>query len=431
MLHIQDNEVRRLLLNGNFGLEKEMLRITDDGHFAQTQHPFDSDEANITRDFCENQTEINTPIFKSADDVVENIGRLTRRIRDRLASRSPRELLWQYSNPPYIRNEDDIPIALFHGAESAKTEYRRHLARRYGRYMMTLSGIHFNYSFAGDLLRRNFEMETGIRVEKRSEPDAYRRYCDSVYLHLASRLVEFGWVMVALTAASPLMDGSYFETDSAGENLFLGMASVRCSELGYWNEFTPVLDYDDTERYAQSIQRYVDVGLIAAPGELYYPIRLKPKGVNTLDALRRHGVNHIELRMIDVNPLRHEGIDIHDVKFAQLLIVWLCAQPPRRLTPLEQITAVTNFKNAARYDMQLAGIVDRSGSRVPLEAALRRVLDEMCTFFSQFSENADALKTLAYQQRKLQQPDVYRYADVVRSKYADGLVKHLLADLSH
>lgn len=428
MLHIQDNEVRKLLLSGNFGLEKEMLRITDDGHFAHTQHPFPEDEQNITRDFCENQTEINTPIFKSAEAVVENIGSLTRRIQERLDTLSPHERLWQYSNPPYICGEDDIPIALFHGTGEAKTAYRRHLARRYGRYMMTLSGIHFNYSFAGDLLRRNYEVETGIHVVKGKEPDGYRAYCDRMYLHLASQLVSYGWIMVALTAASPLMDGSYFEASRAGEDVFCGMSSVRCSELGYWNEFTPVLDYTDTEHYTQSIQRYVEEGLIAAPSELYYPIRLKPKGANSLAALRENGVNHIELRMIDVNPLYPEGIDLHDVKFAQLLIVWLCAQPPHRLTAVEQMTAVANFKQAARYDLHTSGIVGENGQRMELAAAAARVLDEMGAFFGRLGANADVEQTLAYQQRKLQQPEAYRYADIVRRKYADGLVAQLLAD---
>ena len=420
-----------MLLSGNFGLEKEMLRITGDGHFVHTQHPFPEDEKNITRDFCENQTEINTPIFKSAEEVVENIGCLTRRIQDRLETLSPREWLWQYSNPPFICSEDDIPIAQFHGAGSAKTAYRHHLAQRYGRYMMTLSGIHFNYSFAGDLLRRNYEVETGIHVEKGNEPAGYREYCDRMYLHLASRLVTYGWVMVALTAASPLMDGSYFEASRAGENIFCGMSSVRCSELGYWNEFTPVLEYEDTEHYTQSIQHYVEEGLIAAPSELYYPIRLKPKGANSLAALREHGVNHIELRMIDVNPLCPEGIDLHDVKLAQLLIVWLCAQSPHRLTPQEQMTAVANFKNAAHYDLHTSGIVNENGQRVELATAVHHVLDEMGIFFSQLGENADVEQTLAYQQRKLQQPETYRYADIVRRKYADGLVKRLLVDLGH
>lgn len=185
-------------------------------------------------DFCENQTEINTPIFKSAEEVVADLDRHTRRIEERLAALSPRERLWQYSNPPYIVNEDDIPVAQFDGGQHAKTAYREHLSQRYGRYMMTFSGIHFNYSFAGDLLRRNYEVETGIRVVKGNEPDGYQAYVDRLYLDLAAGLTTYGWTMVALTAASPLLDGSYFEPGRAGEDVFCGMASVRCSEMGYW-----------------------------------------------------------------------------------------------------------------------------------------------------------------------------------------------------
>ena len=59
MFHIENDIVRSLLLKGNFGLEKESLRITRDGNFALSLHPF-PDNKNIVYDFCENQTEINT-----------------------------------------------------------------------------------------------------------------------------------------------------------------------------------------------------------------------------------------------------------------------------------------------------------------------------------------------------------------------------------
>ena len=67
MFNTDNLEVRKLLLTGNFGLEKEMLRITEDGYLSHSPHPFPQGEPGITRDFCENQTEINTPIFKTAD----------------------------------------------------------------------------------------------------------------------------------------------------------------------------------------------------------------------------------------------------------------------------------------------------------------------------------------------------------------------------
>ena len=170
---------------------------------------------------------------------------------------------------------------------------------------------------------------------------------------MAANLVADSWIMTVLTATSPVADGSFFAQKEMGNDVFCGIASLRCSMLGYWNDFTPVLDYSGTDAYAESIQRYVDCGLISVPSELYYPIRLKPKGENTLAALRSNGVNHIELRMIDLNPLRPEGIDLRDVVFAQLL-------------------------------------------------------------------------TIDWQRQKIDAPSNYRYADIVRERFANGVVAKLM-----
>ena len=433
MLHPDNDNVRRLLLAGNFGLEKEMLRVTTEGRMAHTPHPFPDDE-HITRDFCENQTEINTAVFKSADEVVASLYDHTRRIQ--LGIRPHDELLWPFSNPPYIRDEDDIPVAQFEGGRSSKTTYRNYLSDRYGRYKMTLSGIHFNYSFSGDLLRRNYAVETGILLRKGQETPAYRAYESRLYLDLAEQLAAYGWIMTVLTAASPLLDASFFQqgSDEPQDNAsFVGMASVRCSELGYWNAFTPELDYSSLEAYADSIQRYVDDGWIKAPSELYYPIRLKPRGPNRLETLRQQGVNHIELRMIDLNPLRKEGIEVRDVKFAQLLLVWLASRPRRPLTSRDQVQAIANFKNAAHYDLRTVKIAMPDGQvRTAAEAALL-VLDAMRSFFLGINAPGEVLNVLEYQYRKITTPDDYRYAWIVRRVFSEGFITkglHLCANYS-
>ncbi|MCQ2492535.1 MAG: hypothetical protein MJ087_05795 [Lachnospiraceae bacterium] len=66
--------------------------------------------------------------------------------------------------------------------------------------------------------------------------------------------------------------------------------------------------------------KYVNDGLIAYASELYYPIRLKPPGENSLDSLRKNGVNHIELRMVDLNPLTKAGLDVRDLKTVKIAI---------------------------------------------------------------------------------------------------------------
>ncbi len=410
MLHMENDKVRSLLLTGNFGLEKESLRVDEDGYLAHTPHPFPED-ACITRDFCENQTEINTPVTHSPAEAVASLAHYTREIQQKLAEQPSREYLWPFSNPPYIRNEDDIPVARFEGGRASKTVYRNYLSDRYGRYKMALSGIHFNYSFSEELLRADFAIDGGRD---------FTAYKNQLYVELAEGAAAYGWLVTAVTAASPLLDASFVEKGRFGEDTFNGMASTRCSELGYWNYFTPILDYTDIHAYADSIQRYVDKGLLAFPTELYYPVRLKPRGRNVLQVLRDQGVDHIELRMIDLNPLAPAGVDVRDVAFAQLLLVWVASTPRQALTVRDQVQAVQNFKNAAHYDLKTVKIVPPAARVYAVADAALLVLDEMAQFYRDFP--AEVRETLRFQRGKFEDAE-NRYAWKIRRQFGGGFVE--------
>ncbi|MBQ9600041.1 MAG: glutathione synthase, partial [Clostridia bacterium] len=56
------------LYTGHYGLERETLRVGEDGKLAQTAHPFD--DKRLDRDFCENQLEIITPVCGSIDELM-------------------------------------------------------------------------------------------------------------------------------------------------------------------------------------------------------------------------------------------------------------------------------------------------------------------------------------------------------------------------
>lgn len=409
MFDIAIDNIREKLLSGEFGLELEGLRIDQSGYLAHTPHPF-PDEPHIVRDFCENQIEINTGVEYSPKGAVEALGKYYRKIEDTLSHLPQPELLWAFSNPPYIKNENDIPVAEFTGLDSAKTRYRNYLSDRYGRYKMAFSGIHLNYSFSEDLLRCAFG-ESG-------QAD-YKDYKNHIYLELAKKLVSYGWIVVAVTAASPLLDSSYVEKGICGEDVFLGLASVRCSELGYWNFFAPVFDYADIGSYVNSIQSYIDKGLIQAPSELYYPIRLKPKGPNDLHSLSQNGINHIELRMIDVNPLAACGLDVRDVAFVQLLICWLITTPEHDLSKRQQVQSVQNYKNAAHYDLKTVKIIMPGGEAGPVAEAALSVIRQMKEFYREYPKNIQ--EVLHYQEEKFVDAGK-RYAWQIREKFRNGYV---------
>ena len=81
MLHTDQISVAQHLGSGKIGLEKESLRITKEGFMAQTSDPF-VDVPCIVRDFCENQTEINTPVQNNVHDAMECLDKCTKRIRE-------------------------------------------------------------------------------------------------------------------------------------------------------------------------------------------------------------------------------------------------------------------------------------------------------------------------------------------------------------
>lgn len=372
MLKIDNSEVRDNLLSGNIGLEKESLRIDGKGFFVQTPHPFQTDDPNIVRDFCENQTEINTSVCSSVKEAMEQLKFHTLRIQKTLSDLVEPEYLWPFSNPPYIKKESDIPIAKYEGEEIEKQDYRNYLSDRYGRYKMTFSGIHFNYSFDDKV----------VGEDK-----------DAFYVSLAAKAQAYNWLIVASTAASPLLDSSYVEKGVYGRDVFNGMGSTRCSELGYWNMFTPILDYTDIEHYVDSIVQYVDMGLIHSSAELYYPVRLKPAGKYDLHLLKENGVSHIELRMIDLNPLTTWGIDERDVYFIKYLLSYLAAMPEISADAREQVFAIQNTKNAAHYDLKTVNIIMPDHRTLWVADAAVEVLNDMKEFYRNLNYYKDSKET--------------------------------------
>ena len=425
MLDVREPKLRPLAFDGGIGLEREALRVTENGAMAHTPHPFPADHPRIVRDFCENQTEINTRVWPTAAEALSELkainAEILRTLRGGFRSQgaadalervppAAREYLWPFSNPPPLAGEDDVVPAKFVGKQAGKATYRDYLSAKYGRYLMTYSGIHVNFSFGERLLA--------------AAGAASRRERDALYLHVAAGSVLWGWVVVALTAASPVADASLFHAGVAGD-FFSGFASVRCGDLGYWNHFTPVHDFSGAEAYAESIRKYVGQGLIAAPSELYYPVRLKPRGANRLETLVAEGIDHVELRCVDLNPLCGGLVDERDVRFIHLFLLWCAGRPKARLSERDQAQAVRNFKNAARYDLDLARIALPDGTSASVRETALRLLASMSRYFADFPRSV-AEDVIAFEREKLERPG-RRYAEIVRERFSGTFAEKGLA----
>ena len=394
------NEVKK----DEIGIEKETLRITGDGRLAHTPHPFDENEKNIDRDFCENQIEFISDVFTDTERLVEHLEQLHDKVYASI--RENGELLWPFSNPPYVSGEHDVYIAKFSEEHKQRVDYRNYLADKYGKMKMLFSGIHYNFSFS----------EGFIRAAAQHNGVDYSNFKNRLYLELAKKVTEYGWLIVYLTAASPLLDSSYIKLAALNDSD--RYASVRCSEAGYWNDFIPVLNYNSLEEYIDSIRRYIDRGLLKSSAELYYPTRLKPRGENTLENLE-NGVNHIELRMLDLNPFSRAGIRKEDIDFIHIFILWLASIKNTDFCDKKQTLAIKNIRTAALFDNRTA-ILNIDGEVLPIIEAARRVLNSVSKFtYRFFPEFAD---TVAFQAEKLSTSG-NRYADAVRGKFGEDYAK--------
>ncbi|MCT4672421.1 MAG: bifunctional glutamate--cysteine ligase GshA/glutathione synthetase GshB [Prolixibacteraceae bacterium] len=297
-----------LLMQGLFGLEKEALRVKEDGMLSLSSHPKSLGDKSthpfITTDFSESQIELISPPLPS----LEQAHGFIRTLQDIVYENIGDEYMWTQSLPSLLPDSKYIPIAKFTGDYSGKQDYREYLLATYGPEMQTFSGVHFNFSFPDSIWSWK-----GIDVVSPEQ----------VYMRMLRNFMRYRWVLVWLFGASPIADGSLKvqKLSSDGKKLihpecFEGV-SLRSGKLGYRNhQFIP-LDYSSWKNFQHSIDENIEKGNLIGPQELYQPIRIKTKESNP------DQISHIEVRLLDLDPYEYTGISLDTLRFVHLFLIYM------------------------------------------------------------------------------------------------------------
>ncbi len=399
-------EMKALLLSSAIGLEKENIRVREDGTIAMTSHPF-GDKARhpfITTDFSESQVEIGTEVCSNPDEVYDQLENLHDIVTTTVAVENPEiEYLWPISNPPLIEDENTIPVAKYLGESHDKETYREYLAGKYGKKVMLYCGIHYNFSFDERLISRLHQLT--------ARQDEIHHLRSEIYLTMAKNCYLYSWFPVLMTSASPVFHESFMDEGiSVGGGRFLGYASMRNSKYGYWNKERIILDYTNLDSYINSIVDTVRRGDLHSSSEFYSPVRLKPKGKYLMKNLLATGVNHIELRMFDLNPLFKNGMDKADMELMEYFLLYLATKPDFDFTPEWQRTVHENHIRSAVYDPTSVEIVLPHGTETLQQAALR-LFSEMEEFYREL-DVPQALAILNQARIRVENPDLL-YSHIV------------------
>lgn len=349
------------------GLERETLRVNEDGTLATTGHPASLGSALthqwITTDFAEALLEFITPV----DGDIDHMLTFMRDVHRYTARNIGDERMWPLSMPCYIENGQDIELAQYGSSNIGrlKTLYRAGLKNRYGALMQTISGVHYNFS----LPMAFWDAKCG-ETSKESISAGYFRLIRNYY--------RFGWVIPYLFGASPAICSSFlqgkesalpFEKTGCGMYYLPYATSLRLSDLGYTNKSQSNLGitFNDLETYVAGLKRaiktpseeYAKIGLqkdgeylqinsniLQIENELYAPIRPKRvtrSGETPSDALLRGGIEYIEVRSLDINPFSPIGVDEQQVRFLDLFMVWCVLADAPEMSSDELLCTRTNW----------------------------------------------------------------------------------------
>ncbi len=343
------------------GFEKECLRVDASGRLAQTFHPqaLGSKLTHpwITTDYSEALLEFITPPSQDRDFPLAFL----RDIHRFAARQLQGETLWANSMPGEVGDDADIPLADYGTSNSARIKYvyRNGLGLRYGRQMQTIAGVHYNWSLPQAFWSALYTCcgATGDLQDFISER----------YFGLIRNFLRYSWLIPYLFGASPAVNRSFLRGHASdlvplGDDTLYGpyATSLRMSDLGYQNRVQAKLDvnFNSLAGYTQALEeaihtpdpfyqatgvrdgagkdapwKQLNANVLQIENEFYAGIR--PKRIGKLGerpaiALQKYGVEYVEVRLFDLNPLSDIGITPDQSSFADafLLMCLLRDSPP-------------------------------------------------------------------------------------------------------
>ncbi|WP_292885409.1 glutamate--cysteine ligase [Methanobrevibacter sp. UBA212] len=366
------------ILAGLFGIEWEALRVKSDGKLALSPHPevFGDKLKNpvVTTDFSESQIEIITPTYSTIEEAFSTFSLLADIVNFSL---NDDEYLWFQSLPAILPYDNQIPIAQYSDEGQSSQKYRENLASKYGVKKQMISGVHFNFSFTEDFIKKLYEI-TDFDLD-------YQDFKNEIYLKITRNYLRHCWLIIYLTGCSigshesfskeciHLMD----EVDAYGNHYSTRGPSLRNSSCGYKNLKRLYPRYTSVEDFADDVNSFIERGDLSQAKELYTQIRLKPKDPSDLlTSLKNDGIKYIEVRTLDINPFYNCGLVEHDMKFLQLFLIYMLVKSESDFECWQSEAFINEERVAEKaYDDTMRLV--RDGKEITIKQWAYEIINEM------------------------------------------------------
>lgn len=431
-----------LLSGGRRGVEKESLRISPDGFLARSPHPIALGSALtnrfITTDFSEALLEFVTPAFPTTWEALRFLCDIHQFTYAHLGD----EMLWTASMPCRISPDREVPLARYGTSNVGrmKTIYRRGLGHRYGREMQVIAGIHFNYSLPDEfwpvyasVLGSGLD-ETTFRSEQ--------------YLAMIRNFRRMGWILLYLFGASPAVCKSFAGAAAKLPSLNADTwyepyaTSLRMSDLGYSNQnqsainislnsldeyvrdlsdaiCTPEPSYEDIGVKVDGRYQQLNANLLQIENEYYSPVRPKRiarSGEQPTAALRRDGIEYVEVRSLDINMFDPSGINQNTMRFIEAFLIYCLLEDSPKLNEDQLREVRVNQEGTAKRGRDPEFRLVRDGDPVSLTSWANEIFAGVIAVAETIDKHSDSdsyAPAVRYLHRIVAEPETSLSARIV------------------
>ena len=453
-------EETQLLRGIQRGYEREGLRVDASGKLALTPHPSSLGSklthSWITTDYSESLLEYITPPSVDPAFPLQFLRDIHRFSAAKLNNLTEPELMWAGSMPCILSKDADIPLANYGTSNSAKMKYvyREGLGLRYGRHMQTIAGAHYNWSLPQAFWEHLYAFE-------RSKLNL-QDFISVRYFGLIRNFLRFGWLVPYLFGASPaicesFLQGRKVDLETLVPGTFFGpyATSLRMSDMGYQNKaqeklhvsFNSLLEYTSAleaairtpdpyyaelgVKHADGHWQQLSANLLQVENEFYAGIRPKrigKQGERPAKALQKYGVEYVEMRLFDLNPMVDIGILPEQSTFADVLLLMCLFRDSPPISAREQAENDDNKRRIVNRGRQPDLHLLVHNREQPFRPIAHALFDDMAPF----AEMLDAAyggdnyaKTMATLRQRIDNPDLTPSAQVLAAaREAGGYFKY-------
>lgn len=373
-----------------FGLEVKKHRVLTNGRASRYPYPASlrSRQYNLylNSGYTDDMIDFETAPLVGSKRAVQHLKMLEQIMIAHLHSD---ERLWPLSMAPAPLYQNDL--------EFLKTDFTKpwaqarhdYLGKKYGIAQEILGDVHVNVSLNNHLIKELYKHFYQDRY------DSLTDFQNHLYFKLAQRFYLYQWLFTYLFGASPVTEDM---PHSFPNDLKLPVRSLRCSNYGDDNLATEQVTYSSLEEHFQELQNYIDNGSFYNLKEFFGPVRMRRHNHdnNDLLGLLKKGINYIEFRNFDLDPLSRTGISDDTLNFLELLLLDSLVSPlPDNLAHHLVEARKRNNEVALQKPQEEADW---------MKTAANELMVELQTFVADFNAPREYRLALTFAQRRIDDP---------------------------